>query len=236
MFTTKNVLRRLNSIIDTVRSTITNKEILDYILSNLELVANKGAAINIKEDRIILIVDSIGDNTFYLELSPSLECIDKVYTRLTKDNGNFDERFTISFDKDMISVHQLSSSINKDNSDMSRILGITDKFKDETYISNELRFRKRFSTNISYPLANNAESSSSLEEVYVNSDGSAAFKRVIVSSELGENHSYGLFDAKANEFTTNSNTDELSCVQLVTEDEYQSFLSKVDKKIMKELK
>ncbi len=235
MLTTKNSLKRLNGFIDTVRRNINNKEVLDYLLANLDLATKKGAIINFKDDNGVLIVDNHGNGAFYVELSPSMDRIDKVYTRLTRRAGDFDERVTISFDGDMVKIHQYSSSIEKDADD-DRITAVIDEFTDRTFVDDELRFKKHFATNVSYPLMENANSASNLEEVMIKSDGTAAYKKVKVSSLDGDSHEYGIFDTKANQFTTDSSLEGLSEVQIITEEEYDAFIAKQEPRITKELK
>lgn len=235
MFTSKNVLRKLNSIINTIKESVNNQEVLGYILTSLELANNKSSVVSIKGDNSVLIVDHRRDEAFYLELSPSLDVIDKVYTRFTRAAGDFDERVTVSFDDNKTNIHQYSSLITKDKGD-ERVTSLTDTFRDETFIDNILRYRKSFQTEVAYPLRSNAEAASSLEEVVINSEGTAAFKKIVISSAIGEKIKYGLFSAKDNDFTSTSSIDKLTCVQTVTEDEYNEFTSNRDKKITKDLK
>lgn len=235
MFKTKSVLKKLNGFIDTIRNNINNEDVLDYIITNMNIATKKGATISFQGDNSVIIVDSLSDSAFYVEFTPSMDVIDRVYTRLTKAAGAFDERMTVTFDQDMVKIGQYSSSISKDKDD-ARITSISDSFINKTFVNGDIRYTRHFSTNISYPLINNAAAASTLEEVIIHSDGMAAFKRIGMSSLNGDSHSYGTFDARKNEFTSKSYIDELVDVEPTTEEEYQTFLNEAEPRIIKELK
>lgn len=235
MFTTKKTLKRLNSIIDALRSSISNKEVLDYILSNLDMASGRSVLIKIDESNKVMILDYLNDTAFYLDVKPSLDVIDEIHTRIVKAGGDYDERLTVAFDEDTISIHKYASAITKSKKE-GRVIDITDTFEDKTIVDEELQFRKKFSTNVSYPLDRNAVASSDLEEVVIDSDRTGVFRKISLSSDKGSLSSFGLFDAIENVFSSNSNIDDLANVRTINEDEYTIFANKVDPKYTKELK